>query len=96
MTRPRIWKDTTRKVLPWCATDLYNPAITHFCATWEDALEFVRDPLPFNLGDIDVAYAQGDVALTDRADMDMIFIAPRHWRPLARALTRLADKEGVK
>lgn len=98
MTRPRIWKDTTRKVRPWCATHPDNPSLWRLCETWQEAMQFVGDklvnPFPLDLGDVTVTYEGGDVAITDHHDM--LILAPRHWLPLARALTRLADKEGAE
>lgn len=105
MTKPRIWKDTTRKVLPWCATNPYKPWIHRLFATWEEALEYVeerlRNPLPLDLDGVTTAgvealYEEGIVFLIDRSDDDTIPLKPNDWRPLARALTRLADLEGVK
>lgn len=105
MTRPRIWKDTTRKVRPWCATHPDNPSLWRLCETWREAMEFVGDtpkrPLVAALWDvgeepITSIYEDGDVVITDENDGDQIILPPRHWRPLARALTRLADKENIK
>ena len=63
-------------------------------------MQFVGDklvnPFPLDLGDVTVTYEGGDVCLTDEGDGDQIILSPHHWRPLARALTRIADKEGVK
>lgn len=100
MTRPKIWKGLRFGSRPWCATHPDNPNFWRLCETWQEAMEFVADkienPLPLELGLIAVTYEDGVVYITDRNDGDMIVLAPRHWRPLARALTRLADKEGVK
>lgn len=100
MTRPRIWKNTRFGGLPWHATHPDSPERLRLCKTWREAMEFVQEelqnPLPLELGRIDITYAGGKVFLHDELDDDMIVLGPRHWRPLARALTRLADKEGVK
>jgi len=101
MTRPKIWKDTRFGGRPWCATNPYKPEIWHLCETWEEALEYVadalRNPFPLELDHLTVTYeGGGKVFIRDELDDDMIVLGPRHWRPLARALTRLADLEGAK
>lgn len=105
MTRPRIWKDTRFGALPWCATNPYQPVVYRLCATWEEALEYVtdalRNPLPLELdrdykSPLRVAYYQDYVWIDDWDDNNIVRLHPKNWRPLARALTRLADKEGVK
>lgn len=105
MTRPKIWKDTTRKVRPWVATHPDNPGLWRLCETWQEAMQFVADmlahPLPLEFWDvgeepITVTYEDGDVVITDENDGHQIILPPHHWRPLASALTRLADKEGVE
>lgn len=101
MTRPKIWKDTKFGGRPWLATNPYQPEIQRLCATWEEAMEYVqeksRNPLPLELYHLTVTYeGGGKVFIHDELDDDIIVLGPRHWRPLARALTRLADKEGVK
>ena len=100
MTRPRIWKDQDASFRPWRASHPDNPSLWRLCWTWREAMQFVADklvnPFPLDLGDVTVTYEDGDVVITDERDGDMIVLAPHHWRPLARALTRLADKEGVK
>lgn len=105
MTRPKIWKDTTRKVRPWVATHPDNPLMWRLCETWREAVEFVADklanPLPLYLeraaGEpMIVTYHEQAVFITDENDGHTIILAPRHWRPLAHALTRLADKENIK
>lgn len=105
MTRPKIWKDPKFGALPWCATNPYKPSVWGLCATWEEALEYVeeksRNPLPLDLDGVTTAgvealYEEGTVFLLDRSDGETIALTPKDWRPLARALTRLADKESVK
>ena len=105
MTRPRIWKDQNPSLRPWRVTHPDNPSLWRLCATWREAMEFVADilkcPRLIELRDvgeepITVTYEYGDVVVTDENDGDQIILAPHNWRVLARALTRLADKEGVK
>ncbi|MDK8241691.1 hypothetical protein [Corynebacterium coyleae] len=68
-------------------------------------MEYVQEklasPFPLDLdgvknAGVEVLYEGGLVFLIDRSDDDTIALKPNDWRPLARALTRLADKEGVK
>lgn len=98
MTRPRIWKDQNPSLRPWRAVHPDNPCLWRLCETWREAVQFVGDklvnPFPLDLGDATATYEGGDVAITDHHDM--IVLAPHHWRPLARALTRLAEQEGVE
>lgn len=103
MTRPKIWKDTTRKVLPWCATNPYKPGTHRLFATWEESLYYVatalRHPFPMELDrkgeeSIMTAHRSEGVIICDLENV--LILEPHHWRPLARALTRLADLEGVK
>lgn len=100
MTRPRIWKDQNPSLRPWRASHPDNPSLWRLCETWQEAVGFVGDklvnPFPLDLGRIDITYEDGTVFIKDEWDDDLIVLAPHHWRPLARALTRLADKEGVK
>ena len=107
MTRPKIFKDTRFGGRPWCATNPYKPEIWHLCETWEEALEYVadalRNPLPLELDrdrslkdPLRVIYRHNYVWIDDWDDNEIIVLHPNHWRPLARALTRLADLEGVK
>lgn len=101
MTRPKIWKDTRFGGLPWCATNPYKPAVWGLCATWEEAMEYVQEklenPFPMELDRMTITYeGGGKVFIRDELDDEIIVLGPRHWRPLARALTRLADLEGVK
>lgn len=101
MTRPKIWKDTRFGGLPWCATNPYKPTVWGLCATWEEAMEYVADalhnPFPLELDHLTVTYeGGGKVFIHDELDDEIIVLGPRHWRPLARALTRLADLEGAK
>jgi len=104
VTRPTIWKEPRFGSRPWCATNPYIPGIWQLCATWEEALEYVADaltnPFPLYLERADnepiiVSYYDRAAFITDENDGDQIMLDRRHWRPLARALTRLADKEGV-
>lgn len=104
MTRPKIWKDTSFGGRPWCATNPYAPSVWRLCETWREAMEFVAEksanPFPLELNrryaePLQVTYKSGWVFIDDRGDRATIMLAPCHWRPLARALTRLADKEGV-
>lgn len=105
MTRPRIWKDPKFGALPWCVTNPYKPAVWGLCTTWEEAMEYVQEklenPFPLDLdgvtnAGVEVLYEGGIVFLIDRSDDDTIALKPNDWRPLARALTRLADLAGVK
>lgn len=100
VTRPRIWKDQDAYTLPWRATHPDNPNLWRLCETWQEAMQFVGDelvnPFPLDFYPMTVTYEGGDVFITDDNDGDTIVLEPRHWRPLARALTRLADKEGVE
>lgn len=105
MTRPRIWKNQDASFRPWRASHPDNPRMWRLCETWQEAMEVVADTLKSprlielrDVGEepITVIYEGGDVVITDESDGDQIILAPRHWRPLARALTRIADKEGVK
>lgn len=105
MTRPRIWKDQGASFRPWRATHPDNPSLWRLCETWQEAVQFVGDklvnPFPLEFRDvgeepITVTYDGGDVVITDESDGDQIILAPQNWRPLARALTRLADKENIK
>lgn len=100
MTRPKIWKDQDASFRPWRASHPDNPSLWRLCGTWREAMEVVADmlvnPFPLDLGYMTATYEGGDVCLTDEGDGDQIILSPQHWRPLARALTRLADKEGVK
>lgn len=100
MTRPRIWKDQDATFRPWRASHPDNPSLWRLCETWQEAMQFVGDklvnPFPLELDRMTVTYeGGGKVFIRDELDDDMIVLGPRHWRPLARALTRLADKEGV-
>lgn len=105
MTRPRIWKDQGATFRPWCASHPDNPSLWRLCETWQEAIDFVADklahPLPLELegtwGErVTVTHQDGDVVIIGGYNHEMIALAPHHWRPLARALTRLADKEGVE
>lgn len=105
MTRPKIWKEPRFGGLPWCATNPYKPGIWQLCATWQEAVEYVadalRNPLPMELDrkgeePMTAEYLECGVVITDERDGHLIVLEPHHWRPLARALTRLADKEGVE
>lgn len=103
MTRPRIWKGLRFGSRPWCATHPDNPNFWRLCETWREAMDFVNEklenPFPLTLKGVTSAgvaaiYEEGTVFLVDRFDGETIALNPRDWRPLARALTRLADKEG--
>ena len=105
MTRPRIWKEPRFGGRPWCATHPDQPELWQLCETWQEAMEFVADklanPFPLVLEGADpepvtVSHISPDVFIHDGNDGHTIYLAPHHWRPLASALTRLADKEGVK
>ena len=105
MTKPRIWKDTRFGGVPWLATNPYKPGVHRLCATWEEAREYVtdalRNPFPMELdrdykSPLRVAYYQDYVWIDDWDDNNIVRLHPKNWRPLARALTRLADLEGVK
>lgn len=105
MTRPRIWKEPRFGGRPWCATHPDDPSKWRLCETWHEALYFVDNainyPFPLDLENgneepMSVAYHDNRVFIIDRNDDDQIILHPRHWRPLASVLTRLADKEGVK
>lgn len=100
MTRPRIWKDQDFISRPWVASHPDNPSLWRLCETWQEALQFVVDkrvnPFPLDLGDVTVTHRGGDVFIADRDTCDVVALEPHHWRPLARALTRLADREGVE
>lgn len=100
MTRPKIWKDTRFGGRPWVATHPDNPLMWRLCETWQEAMEFVADkienPLPLDIDLMTVTYEGGKVFIEHEWDDNLIVLGPRHWRPLARALTRLADKDGVK
>ena len=100
MTRPKIWKEPRFGGRPWCATHPDKPSFWRLCETWQEAMEFVADkivnPFPLELGHVAVTYEDGDVIIKDWHHYEKAVLEPRHWRPLARALTRLADKEGVK
>ncbi|WP_288750490.1 hypothetical protein [uncultured Corynebacterium sp.] len=105
MTRPKIWKDTRFGALPWCATNPYKPAVYGLCATWEEAREYIEErlanPFPLELDrrgeePLEVTYHYNLVWIDDWRYNSRIALKPHHWRPLARALTRLADLEGVK
>ena len=105
MTRPKIWKEPRFDGRPWCATHPDKPETWQLCETWREAVEFVAEklanPFPLELewryGNTTTATYNGyGVFITEGGDGDMIALARHHWRPLARALTRLADNEGVK
>ena len=105
MTRPRIWKDQDTSFRPWRASHPDNPSLWRLCETWQEAMDFAADklenPLPLELegtwGEyVTFTYQDGDVVIIDGCDHEMIALAPHHWRPLARALTRLADLEGCQ
>lgn len=100
MTRPRIWKDQEFSSRPWFASHPDNPSMWRLCVTWREAMEFVADkienPLPLGLDPMIVTYEGSYVFIFDENDGHTIALEPRHWRPLARALTRLADKEGFE
>ena len=100
MTRPRIWKDQDASFRPWRATHPDNPSLWRLCETWQEAMEFVGDklenPFPLDIYPLTATYEGGDVFIADQNDVAAFALAPPHWRPLARALTRLADKEGVE
>lgn len=105
MTRPRIRKDQDTSFRPWRASHPDNPNLWRLCETWQEAIDFVADklenPLPLELegtwGEyVTFTYEDSNVVIIDGCDREMIALAPHHWRPLARALTRLADKEDVE
>lgn len=100
MTRPKVWKNTGFGSRPWCASHPDNPNMWRLCETWQEAMEFVADmlvnPLPLDLDLMTVTYEGGKVFIEHEWDDNLIVLGPRHWRPLASALTRLADKEGVE
>lgn len=100
MTRPRIWKDQDASFRPWRATHPDNPSLWRLCETWREAMEFVGDklanPFPLDFEIVTATYEHGGVFITDENDGERVILAPQHWRPFARALTRLADKEGVE
>ena len=109
MTRPRIWKEPRFGGRPWCATHPYKPATWQLCKTYREAVEYVADalanPFPLELENVDeepmtVEYidrgVDRGVVITDEGSGHLIVLDRHHWRPLARALTRLADKEGIE
>lgn len=105
MTRPRIWKDQNPSLRPWRASHPDNPSLWRLCATWREAMEFVNEklenPFPLELEGADpepvtVSYIFPYVFIYDGNDGHTITLAPDHWRPLANALTLLADKENIK
>ena len=105
MTRPRIWKEPRFGGRPWCATHPDKPETWRLCETWQEAVEYVadalRNPLPMEMKDVwgehlTVTYDGSSVFITDERDDDQIILARHNWRLLARALARLAEKEGVK
>ena len=66
----------------------------------EYVADALRNPFPLELDrryadPITVTYESGWVVLDDDG-FNSIALLPQHWRPLARALTRLADLEGAK
>lgn len=100
MTRPRIWKDQGASFRPWRATHPDNPSLWRLCETWQEAVQFVGDklvnPFPLDLDLMTVTYEGGKVCIEHEMDDNLIVLAPPHWRALARALTRLADKEDTE
>lgn len=100
MTRPKVWKDRNARFRPWRATHPDNPSMWQLCETWREAVDFVaaklENPLPLDIDPMTVTYERSYVFITDQNDGETIALDPQHWRPLARALTRLADKEGVE
>lgn len=109
MTRPKIWKEPRFGGRPWCATHPDDPSKWRLCETWREAVEYVAEalehPFPLELEQVDegpmtVEYldcgVDRGVVITDEGAGHLIVLDRHHWRLLARALTRLADKEGVK
>lgn len=105
MTRLKVWKNPSFGSRPWCATHPDAPSSWRLCGTWQEAMEYVADaltnPLPLELEyerkePLTVTYDNGYVFITDEWDGEQVILYPHHWRPLANALTRLADKEGIE